>query len=136
MVQLGSHLQDNVLFPVPHRRYVCSIPKIIRRYFLYDRKLLGKLSQCATSCLTSFFRIILGKNLGIPGITLAIQTFADYVKWHPPVHALVTEGLFTDSRYFYVMPRVDIRPLAERFRASGLEDAVKRRQSTWQKPGG
>jgi hypothetical protein len=55
-----------------------SIPKIIRRYFLYDRKLLGKLSQCATSSLTSFFRITLGKKMGIPGIALAIQTFGDY----------------------------------------------------------
>jgi hypothetical protein len=37
VVQFGSHLQDNVLFPVPHRQYVFSIPKIIRRFFLYER---------------------------------------------------------------------------------------------------
>ena len=34
---------------------------------------MAKLSQYATSCLTSFFRITLGKNLGMPGIALAIQ---------------------------------------------------------------
>ncbi|MFH0784004.1 MAG: hypothetical protein V2B20_18895 [Pseudomonadota bacterium] len=45
VVQFSSHLQDNVLFPVPHRQYVVIILKIIRRYFFYDRKLLGKLSQ-------------------------------------------------------------------------------------------
>ena len=100
VVQFGSHLQDNVLFPVPHRQYVFSIPKIIRRYFLYDRKLLGKLSQCASSCLTSFFRITLGKKLGIPGIALAIQTFDDYAKWHQHVHALVADGLFTETGFF------------------------------------
>lgn len=55
VIQFGSRLHDNVLFPVPHRQYVFSIPKIVRRYFLYDRKLLGKLSQCAASFLTSFF---------------------------------------------------------------------------------
>jgi hypothetical protein len=114
-------LHDNVLFPVPHRQYVFSIPKIIRRYFLYDRKLLGKLSQCTALCLTSFFRITLGKNLGIPGIALAIQTFGDYAKWHPHVHALVADGLFTEIGYFYVMPKVAIRPLAEFFRASVLK---------------
>lgn len=100
VVQFGSHLQDNVLFPVPHRQYVFSTPKIIRRYFLYDRKLLGKLSQCASSRLKSFFRITLGKKLGIPGIALAIQTFGDYAKWHPHVHALVADGLFTETGFF------------------------------------
>jgi len=121
VVQFGNHLHDNVLFPVPHRQYVFSIPKIIRRFFLYDRKLLGKLSQCAASCLTRFFRITLGKNLGIPGIALAIQTFGDYAKWHPHIHALVADGLFTETWIFYVMPRVDIRPLTEIFRASILK---------------
>ena len=42
VVQFGSHLQGSGLFPVPHRQYVFSIPKNIRRQFLYDRKLLGK----------------------------------------------------------------------------------------------
>lgn len=31
VVQFAAHLQDNVLYPVPHRQYVFSIPKIIRR---------------------------------------------------------------------------------------------------------
>jgi len=64
-----------VLYPVPHRQYVFSIPKIIRRYFLYDRKLLGKLAKCATSSLTTFFKTVLNKDYGIPGIALAIQSF-------------------------------------------------------------
>lgn len=41
---------------------VFSIPKILHRHFLYDRKLLGKLSQCAASCLTTSFQITLGKK--------------------------------------------------------------------------
>lgn len=74
VVQFAAHLQENVLFPVPHRQYVFSIPKILRRYFLYDRKLLGKLSQCATSSLKMFFQTVLNKKHGIPGITSAIQS--------------------------------------------------------------
>jgi hypothetical protein len=58
-VHFAAHLQENVLFPVPHRQYVFSIPKIIRRYFLYDRKLLGMLANCATSSLTTFFKTVL-----------------------------------------------------------------------------
>jgi hypothetical protein len=33
----------------------------------------------------------------------------------------MADGLFTESGYFYVMPKVDIRPLAELFRASVLK---------------
>lgn len=121
VVQFATHLQENVLFPVPHRQYVFSIPKILRRYFLYDRKLLGKLSQCATSSLKIFFQTVLSRKYGIPGIALAIQSFGDYAKWHPHLHALVADGLFTESGYFYVMPKVDLRPLAELFRASVLK---------------
>ena len=29
-----------------HRHFVFSIPKILRRYFLYDRSLLSELSRC------------------------------------------------------------------------------------------
>ena len=121
VVQFAAHLQENVLFPVPHRQYVFSIPKIIRRYFLYDRKLLGKLAKCATISLTTFFQTVLNKQHGIPGIALAIQSFGDYARWHPHLHALVADGLFTESGYFYVMPKVDLRPLAEMFRASVLK---------------
>ncbi len=52
---------------------------------------------------------------------MPIQSFGDYSRWHPHLHALVTDGLFTESGFFYVMPKVDLRPLAELFRASVLK---------------
>lgn len=121
VVQFDHHLKETVLYPVPHRQYVFSIPKILRKFFLYDRKLLGKLSQCASKSLTKFFRLNLGKKAGIPGIVVAIQTFGDYVRWHPHLHALVANGLFLESGYFFVMPKVDLRPLREIFRALVLK---------------
>jgi hypothetical protein len=44
----------DVLKKVPHRHFVFSIPKILRRYFLYDRKLLVDLSRCAWESLKVF----------------------------------------------------------------------------------
>jgi hypothetical protein len=52
---------------------------------------------------------------------MVIQTFGDYARWHPHLHALVADGLFLDSGYFYVMPKVDIHRCAELFRASVLK---------------
>lgn len=52
---------------------------------------------------------------------MVIQTFGDYARWHPQLHALVANGLFLDSGYFYIMPKVDIRRCAELFRAYVLK---------------
>jgi len=41
-----EELCENVLKYVPHRQWVYSIPKRLRIYFMFDRKLLSKLSQC------------------------------------------------------------------------------------------
>jgi len=80
VVQFGHHLKETVLYPVPHRQYVFSIPKILRKFLLYDRKLLGKLSQCTSKALRKFFKLTLGKKTVIPGIVVAIQTFGDYAR--------------------------------------------------------
>lgn len=56
VVQFGCHLQENLLQPEPHRQYVLNIPIILRRYFLYNRKLPGKLCLCANKSLVDFFR--------------------------------------------------------------------------------
>jgi hypothetical protein len=61
------------------------------------------------------------KKTGIPGVVMAIQSFGDYARWHPHLHALVADGLFLESGYFFVMPKVDLRPLREIFRALVLK---------------
>lgn len=52
---------------------------------------------------------------------MAIQSFGDYARWHSHLHALVADGLFLESGYFFVMPKVDLRPLREIFRALVLK---------------
>ncbi|MDF1614049.1 transposase [Desulfurivibrio dismutans] len=71
---------------------------------------------------------------------MAIQTFGDYARWHPHVHVLLADGLFRESGVFYVMPKVDLAPLAEMFRAKVLamlkkegriDDALIAKLLTW-----
>ena len=65
-----------------------------------------------------FLREVVGLKEGVPGVVLAIPTFGtDPGKWHPHLHALVTDGLFKDTGTFYVMKDVDLEPLEELFRA-------------------
>ena len=67
------------------------------------------------------FKITLGKKIGVPGIVVAIQSFGDYVRWHPHLHALVADGLFLESGYFFVMPKTNLRSLREIFRTLVLK---------------
>ncbi|MEA2108366.1 MAG: transposase [Pseudomonadota bacterium] len=67
--------------------------------------------------MQEFFRVSLNLPDGVPGIVMAIQTFGDYAKWNPHLHAIVADGLFTELGTFHVMPEASLKPLAERFRA-------------------
>ena len=125
VAQFGELLRENILYPLPHRQYVFSIPIILRKFFLYNRKLLSTLSKAAADSLQLFLRTALGLKDGIFGAVLTIQTFGDYAKWHPHIHAIVADGLFRRNGVFYVMPRVNLKPLAALFRARLLKMLVK-----------
>lgn len=120
VVQFAERLKEEILYPVPHRQYVFSIPIILRRFFKYDRKLLGKLCHCVNQSLTDFFRTGLNLADGVPGMVMVIHTFGDYARWHPHVHVMIADGLFRKNGVFYVMPRIDLKPLQEIFRARVL----------------
>ena len=42
-------------------------------------------------------------------------------KYHPHLHALVSDGLFQKSGTFYMMPKTDLTPLEEIFRSKVLK---------------
>jgi hypothetical protein len=99
VVEFGEYLCTTVLAKVPHRHVVFSLPKIIRRNFLYDRKLLGKLSRCAGECLEFFLKASCPGD-SMPGAVVAIPTFGDLLSFHPHCHILVTDGCFQKENGF------------------------------------
>jgi len=118
VVVFGHHLKENVFYPVPHRQYVFALPKMLRIYFKHDRSLLTGLCQCAYKSLIIFLREVVHLKDGIPGVVMAIHTFGEYPdKFHPHVHAIVTDGLFNGNGLFYVMRETDLKPLEDLFRA-------------------
>ncbi len=125
VVQFAELLRENMLYPVPHRQYVFSVPIILRKYFLYNRKLLSKLCKVAADSLLIFLRQVTGLPEGILAAAMAIQTFGDYARWHPHIHAIVADGLFKETGVFYVMPRTSITPLAQIFRAKVFALLIK-----------
>ena len=67
VVEFGEWLCAQVLKKVPHRHFVFGIPKILRRYFLYDRRMLHELSRCAWESLKIFLQEVVPEKNPIPG---------------------------------------------------------------------
>ena len=131
VVEFGERLCMDVLKKVPHRHFVFSIPKILRRYFLYDRKLLADLSCCAWESLKIFLQEVVPENDPIPGAVIAIQTFGDFLGFNPHCHILVTDGCFYGSRgMFRVAPPLELKKLESIFRHKVLKMLLSRGKIT------
>jgi hypothetical protein len=97
---LGHRLREEVLAPVPHRQWVFTVPKRLRIYFRYDRKLLGKLCRAAWETIRDVYALEVDGDVGMPAMIGAVQTFGDLINYHPHIHAVAPEGVFTKSGYF------------------------------------
>jgi hypothetical protein len=116
VVEFGEWLCEEVIKAVPHRHLIFSLPKMLRRYFLYDRKLLADLSRCAWETLKVFIKEVDPVEGAIPGAVIAIQSFGDFLGYNPHAHILLTDGCFHDNGMFRVAPRFDPQALEEIFK--------------------
>ncbi|MGK0240065.1 MAG: hypothetical protein ACI92G_003549 [Candidatus Pelagisphaera sp.] len=109
---------------MPYRQIVVTIPKRLRKAFQFDRQLLTSLCQTAWLSLRDVIRIRLGTPVGQPGVVIAIQTFGDYLNYHPHLHILITDGAFVGSHTFHALHRGDWEQVAELPFASFLDGIV------------
>jgi len=145
VVEFGEWLCLDVLKKVPHRHFIFSIPKILRRYFLYDRKLLAGLSRCAWEALKVFIQQAVPEKEPIPGAVIAVQTFGDFLGFNPHCHILLTDGCFYGNKgMFRVAPPLELKKLEAIFRHKVFRMHLNKRKitkemvamlSTWQHSG-
>jgi hypothetical protein len=120
VVEFGEWLCQNVIKAVPHRHFVFGIPKILRKYFFYDRRLLLELSRCIWESLKIYYQHCVPGNKSVPGAAIAIQTFGDFLGFNPHGHVLVTDGCFPEKGLFKVAPAVKLKYLEKIFRSKVL----------------
>ena len=94
VVEFGEWLCTQVLESVPHRQWVFSIPKRLRIYFLFNRKLLAKLSRCAWKVLSAYLKQAVPFDDAVPGAAIAVHTFGEFQQFNPHLHLIVTDGCF------------------------------------------
>ena len=84
--------ERELLEDVPHRQVVFTIPKRLRIFFRYDRKLLGELAGCARRALKLYFGAYFDGADVTPGAVGFVQTAGELLNSHPHVHVLETDG--------------------------------------------
>ena len=130
-MEFGEWLCEEVLKAVPHRHFVFSMPKILRRYFLYDRKLLSDLSRCGWEALKALYTTGARDSKAVPGAVVAIQTFGDFpLGFHPHLHILVSDGCFHENNMFSVSPTVYTKTLEQIFRHKVLKMLLEKGKIT------
>jgi len=64
-------MREELLLDVPHRQVVFTIPRMLRIFFKYNRRLLGSLCRCALQSMILYFAAAMGSEL-MPGVILRI----------------------------------------------------------------
>jgi len=120
-VKFAEHVYDQVIEDVPHRHTVFTIPKRLRVFFKYDRKLLSLLFRAAWRALS--------EALGIDDRELAaiftVQTAGEALNYHPHLHGLVADGYWRNGA-FTRFSEIDLKALTEAFTEQVLAQLHKR----------
>ena len=107
-------MREELLPDVPHRQVVFTIPRMLRIFFKYKRRLLGDLCQAAVEALLKYFKTTTGLELR-PGVVAVIQSFGQKINFHPHIHLLATEGSEAREGRFHHLPAFSDSLLAQMF---------------------
>jgi len=77
---------------------VFTIPKRLRIYFRFDRRLLGELCRAAARTVITVYRAASARIEAVPGMVGAIQI--------PRCGTLVTHGVFVPDGAFLPLPKL------------------------------
>jgi len=110
----GEWMRERLLLDVLHRQVVFTLPKMLRVFFKYNRKLLSGLCLCGKQALRKYLQAAIGKEI-TPGIIAVIQSFGSKINLHPHLHFLLTEGGEVQDEHFHKFSRFDDSLIAKFF---------------------
>ena len=121
-VKFAEHLYHEVLEDVPTRHVVFSIPKRLRPYFRYDRKLCGILFRAAWRSLSECLRM----DDAEPALVLTLQTAGEALNWNPHLHGMLADGVFLGDSTFKPFSEINLGAIQDRFCELVLSEFAKR----------
>lgn len=121
----AEHLHSEVLQSVPHHHAVFSLPKRLRAYFRYDRKLAGILFCAAWESIGELLQAVVPE--GAPGTVLVFQSAGESLNFNPHIHGIVSGGVFDGAGRFHEIRLMSSEKLEKLFTHKVLS-ALKRRE--------
>jgi len=132
----GNWIAETLCKPVPHRQFVFTIPRMLRGIFRKRRHLLDHLFRTATDSLRDWMRLQLDLPDGKLAAIAGVQTFGDYLVFHPHIHILSASGLFDQTGCFHLLPAPSahsLEALTELFRHRFIATLVSNKLLTGKK---
>ena len=112
-VLFADNLHQNVLLDHPHRHLVFSLPKRLRIYFKYNRRLLSLLYRAAWESWSEWVDGVIPNAK--PASVMALHTAGSLLNWHPHMHGIVLDGGILPDGSFMPLPTVDTELIQEFF---------------------
>ena len=134
-IEWAERMVEEVLPRVPYRQLVFTIPRRLRKYFLFDRSLYGHLCRAAYAATRDFLRALVPGGFpklkrAVPAMVVVPQSFGDLLTSHPHAHALVSLGVFLRDGSFHSMEDVDFTGLEAIFRERVFDFMIKKGKIT------
>ncbi len=112
-VLFAENLHENILLPYSHRHLIFSIPKRLRVYFRFDRKLFSALYRAAWETWSEYVQALIPGSK--PGAVMALHSAGTLLEWNPHIHTLALNGAIREDGSFAELGEVDQELLQEFF---------------------
>lgn len=119
----AEHLHESLLLPYPISHQVYTIPKRLRVYFKFNRKLHKHLYSAAYGAWSDLVEDELPELN--PAAVLALHTAGDLLNFHPHVHALMLHGALYQHERFHQLDSIQTEYLTRRFQERVLESLLE-----------
>jgi hypothetical protein len=134
-IQWAERMVEEVLPRVPYRQLVFTIPRRLRKFFLFTRSLYGELCRAAYGATRDFLRQLVPGGFpklkrAVPAMVVVPQSFGDLLTAHPHAHALCSLGVFLRDGTFHSMEDVDFSGLEAIFRERVFDFMIERGKIT------
>lgn len=86
-VLFAENLHRNVLLAQPHRHLVFSLPKRLRIYFKFDRRLFSQLYRAAWETWQEYVDAVIPG--ATPGAVMALHSAGSLLNYHSHIHVFV-----------------------------------------------
>ena len=123
---LGEYMNEQLLLRLPHKQFVFTLPKVLRVFFRYDKRVHGEISRLIYALVRDFTTEAAGKPVHTAAV-LVFQSSGSFCRFHPHWHSLFLEGGFDNEGSFVHIPTVDLAKMSACFRQRVVAFFVERK---------